>query len=83
MLERYRIEDWREMLVAVNRQLKANRAFESAKISGLLVVALDANEQFHGRCRCCPDCGQRRVEVNADATDNRPAAPSFGPSTVT
>lgn len=63
MLEHYRIEDWREMLVAVNRQIKANQTFESVKISGLLMVALDANEQFHSRCRCCPDCGQRRVEA--------------------
>jgi len=63
VLERYRIEDWRTALVAVNRQLKTNQAFASAKINGLLVVALDANEQFKSRCRCCPDCGQRRVEV--------------------
>jgi hypothetical protein len=62
-LERYRIEDWRAVLVAVNRTLKANKAFESAKINGLLVVALDANEQFHSRCRCCPDCCHRQLEV--------------------
>ena len=62
-LERCRLEDWRAVLVALNRTLKANKAFAPAKINGLLVVALDANEQFHSRCRCCPDCGQRRVEV--------------------
>ena len=28
-----------------------------------LVVALDANEQFKSRCRCCRTCCQRRVEV--------------------
>jgi len=32
--------------VAVNRTLKTNKTFESARINGLLVVALDANEQF-------------------------------------
>lgn len=63
VLERYRIEDWRAVLVAVNRTLKTNKAFESAKINGLLVVALDANEQFKSRCRCCPECGQRQLEV--------------------
>ena len=63
VLERYRIEDWRGVLVAVNRTLKANKAFASAKIAGRLVVALDANEQFKSQHRCCPDCGQRRLEV--------------------
>jgi hypothetical protein len=63
VLERYRIEDWRAVLVAVNRTLKANKAFESAKIAGRLVVALDANEQFKSRHRCCPDCCQRQLEV--------------------
>jgi len=62
VLERYRIEDWRALLVDVNRTLKTNKAFESAKLNGLLVVALDANEQFKSRCRCCRDCCQRQVE---------------------
>lgn len=66
VLERYRIEDWRAVLVDVNRTLKANKAFAAAKVHGLLVVSLDANEQFHSRCRCCPDCGQRAVEVKGD-----------------
>jgi hypothetical protein len=63
VLERYRLEDWRAVLVAVNRTLKTNKAFESAKINGRLVVALDANEQFKSQHRCCPDCCQRRLEV--------------------
>lgn len=54
VLERYRIADWRAVLVAVNRTLKANKAFESAKINGPLVVALDRNEQFKSQRRCCP-----------------------------
>ncbi|MCU0771982.1 MAG: hypothetical protein MUE94_09495 [Verrucomicrobia bacterium] len=49
--ERYRLEDWRAMLVSINQTLKRNKAFETAKIHGLLVVALDANEQFKSRCR--------------------------------
>jgi hypothetical protein len=67
VLERYRLEDWRAVLVDVNRTLKANKALEAAKINGLLVVALDANEQFHSRCRCCPACCQRQVEVKTAA----------------
>lgn len=63
VLERYRSEDWRTVLVDVNRTLKANQAFASAKVHGLLVVSLDANEQFKSRCRCCPECCQRTVEV--------------------
>jgi nitroreductase len=63
VLERYRLEDWRAVLVAVNRTLKVNKALESAKINGLLVVALDGNEQFKSRHRCCPDCCQRQLEI--------------------
>jgi len=64
VLERYRLEDLREVLVATNRQLKQNKQLDSARIGGWLVVALDANEQFKSRCRCCPDCCQRKVEIN-------------------
>ncbi len=60
--ERYRLEDLREVLVEVNKTLKANKALESAKIGGLLVVAVDANEQFSSRRRCCPECSQRNIE---------------------
>jgi hypothetical protein len=59
--EQYRLEDWRRVLVNVNTQLKRNKGLESAKINGLLVVALDANEQFHSRSRCCAECCQRIV----------------------
>lgn len=60
--ERYRLEDWRAVLVNTNQTLKRNKAFAAAKIHGLLVVALDANEQFQSRCRCCPQCSQRRIQ---------------------
>lgn len=70
VLERYRLEDWRAVLVHANRQLKANKQFESAKIGGLLTVALDANEQFKSRSRCCAACCQRRVET-LDAKGNK------------
>lgn len=76
VLERYRIEDWRAVLVDVNRTLKANKAFAAARVHGLLVVSLDANEQFHSRCRCCPQCCQRTVEVK-DAVGQSQRVPEY------
>jgi hypothetical protein len=61
-LERYYLEDLRQVLVDINKTLKRNKALESAKIHGLLVVALDANEQFHSRHRCCEACCQRKLQ---------------------
>ena len=40
----------------INRKLKRGKAFEANKINGLLVVSLDANEQFCSDHRCCEDC---------------------------
>jgi hypothetical protein len=45
----------------INRQLKRGKAFEPNKINGLLVVSLDANEQFCSEHRCCPDCLRREL----------------------
>lgn len=66
-LERFKVDDVRGVLVEVNKTLKRNKALESAKISGLLVLALDANEQFKSRHRCCQSCCQRQIECK-DAT---------------
>ena len=60
--ERFNLEDLRGALVSVNKDLKANKAFESAKINGLLFVSLDANEHFKSRSRCCPCCCQREIK---------------------
>lgn len=62
-LERYRPEELRQVLAKLVRQLKVNKQLERCKISGLLVVALDANEQFHSRSRCCDKCCQRTVTI--------------------
>lgn len=62
-LERYYLQDMRQVVVDVNKTLKRNKALESAKINGLLVIALDANEQFHSRHRCCEACCQRTIQV--------------------
>ncbi len=63
LLKHANLADLRSVLVAINRRLKLNKQFEDAKIGGLLVVCLDANEQFNSRSRCCPECCQRQVKV--------------------
>ncbi len=69
----YRLDDLRGVLLGVNQRLKQNQQFERAKIQGLLVVAVDANEQFHTRCRCGPQCSQRSVTVSDRAGQKREA----------
>jgi len=45
----------------IGRQLKRGKAFEASKVHGLLVVSLDANEQFCSDHRCCEDCLTREI----------------------
>lgn len=47
--------------VFINRMLKRGKAFEDNKVNGLLVVSLDANEQFCSDHRCCEDCLSREI----------------------
>jgi hypothetical protein len=51
----------RRAAVWINRKLKRGKAFEASKLKGLLVVSLDANEQFCSDHRCCADCLRREV----------------------
>ena len=53
----------------INRKLKRGKAFEASKLRGLLVVSLDANEQFCSDHRCCEDCLSREVTCK-DAQGN-------------
>lgn len=62
-------EKLRRALRFINRKLKKGKAFESSKINGLLVVSLDANEQFCSDHRCCEDCLSREVSCK-DAHGN-------------
>ena len=59
--ERLNLEDLRQNVAQINKQLKANKVLESCKIHGLLFLSLDANEHFKSRCRCCPQCCQREI----------------------
>jgi DDE family transposase len=45
----------------IHRKLKRGKAFEASKTHGLLVVSLDANEQFCSDHRCCEQCLTREV----------------------
>jgi hypothetical protein len=56
--------------VGINRKLKRGKAFEASKVKGLLVVSLDANEQFCSDHRCCEDCLSREITCkNADGQE--------------
>jgi hypothetical protein len=59
--ERMDPEKLRRAGIFINRRLKRGKAFEDNKINGLLVVSLDANEQFCSDHRCCEDCLTREV----------------------
>jgi hypothetical protein len=54
-------ERLRQGLRCINRKLKRGKGFEESKVHGLLVVSLDANEQFYSDHRCCEDCLMREV----------------------
>lgn len=59
-------EPLEQMLVAVNRQLKRNKAFDPGRVQGHLVAALDGIEILSSFSRCCPDCLQRRIKCTGD-----------------
>jgi hypothetical protein len=61
--ERMSPEDWRQNQAQVAKQLKRNKALESAKINGLIFLSIDANEHFASFSRTCPRCCQRQIEV--------------------
>jgi len=63
-------ERLRRALRFINRKLKRGKALEASKEHGLLVVSLDANEQFCSDHRCCEDCLAREV-VCKDALGNQ------------
>lgn len=62
-------EQLRRAGVFINKKLKRGKAFEESKMHGLLVVSLDANEQFCSDHRCCEECLSREV-VCKDAHGN-------------
>ena len=59
--ERLDPEQLRRAAFWINHKLKRGKAFEAHKINGLLMVSVDANEQFASYHRCCDDCLTRSV----------------------
>ena len=59
--DRMNPEQLRRAGLFINRKLKRGKGCEANKINGLLVVSLDANEQFCSDHRCCEDCLTREV----------------------
>jgi len=62
-LSGFALEPLEQMLVAANRQLKRNKAFEPGRVQGRIVAALDGIETLSSYSRCCDDCSQRRVTL--------------------
>ena len=56
-------EKLRQAARYINRKLKRGKAFEASKLQGLLLVSLDANEQFCSDHRCCADCLTRQITI--------------------
>lgn len=59
--DRMNPEQLRRACRFINRKLKRGKALEDSKMYGMLVVSLDANEQFCSDHRCCDDCLIRKV----------------------
>lgn len=53
----------RDHLYELARRAKANKSLERYKICGYHVLAMDANELFSSRSRCCEGCCRRTVKV--------------------
>ena len=60
-LASFTLQPLERMLVAINRQLKRNKAFEPGRVQGHMVAALDGMEILSSYSRCCEDCSERRV----------------------
>lgn len=58
-------EPLEQMLVAVNRQLKRNKAFDPGRVQGHLVAAREGIEVLSSFSRCGSDCLPRRVLCTA------------------
>jgi hypothetical protein len=54
-------EELRQMLSAINHQVRRNKALGPA--GDLMLVAVDGHEFFASRKRCCPDCQSREIQL--------------------
>jgi hypothetical protein len=51
------------MLIRINRTLKRNKVFDTGRVQGRIVAALDGIEVLSSYSRCCDCCLERRVMV--------------------
>src|SRR5205085_753298 len=59
----FSLEGLQSMLVATKRTLKRNKAFDTGRVQGRIVAALDGIEVLCSYSRCCDSCLERRVVV--------------------
>jgi len=57
----FHLEPLERMLVDLNRRLKRSKAFDTGRVQGHLVAALDGIEVLSSFSRCCENCLERRV----------------------
>jgi len=62
-LSGFALEGLEDMLVQANRTLKRNKAFDTGRVQGCIVAALDGVEILSSYSRCCESCLERRVRV--------------------
>jgi Transposase DDE domain len=62
-LSGFHLPELEQMLVQVNRRLKRNKAFDTGRVQGHIVAALDGVEVLSSYSRCCDACLERRVSV--------------------
>lgn len=62
----FSLDGLEQMLVQVNRTLKRNKVFDSGRVQGRIVAALDGVEILASYSRCCESCSERRVVVRKD-----------------
>jgi len=62
-LSGFSLEPLETILVHVNRTLKRNKAFDTGRVQGRMIAALDGIEVLSSYSRCCDSCQERRVKV--------------------
>jgi Transposase DDE domain len=62
-LSGFSLERLQAVLVQVNRILKRNKVFDTGRLQGRIVAALDGIEVLSSYSRCCDSCLERRVVV--------------------
>ena len=57
----FELQPLEQMPVAINRRLKRKKVFDSGRVAGRIVAALDGVEVLSSYSRCCDSCLERRI----------------------